>query len=93
MNRILKRILLTAKDVALDAASEAVPGSGVLISGVQKLLDKDDTNNSAAIAELESGTVAAISALKGADVLDAALLAEGITEIEAGFKKIKKSVH
>lgn len=92
MNKILKKILLTAKDVGIETAASLVPGSSILISGITRLLDKDDTNNSGALAEIENGLITALQSLKPGEINDALLLAEGLKELEEGFKKVRMAV-
>ena len=92
MNKILKSILLTAKDVALNVASNSIPGASIVISGVTKLLDNDNLNNSGAINELGEGVVIAIKSLKGDDITNAPLVAEGIQDLQTGFDKIRRGI-
>jgi 6,7-dimethyl-8-ribityllumazine synthase len=92
MNKILKQVLMTAKDIALDTATHAVPGAGVVISGVTKMFDKDKTNNTDGLMEIESGVIASINAIKQTDMIDPAMVAEGIKELQSGFDKIRKGI-
>ena len=92
MNRIIRNILLTAKDIAIQSTMQVVPGSALVISGVQKLLDKDDHNNAGAIEELGVGVIAAIESIKGEDVADEVMIASGVVDIKLGFAKIQKGL-
>lgn len=92
MNRILKNILTTARDLALESATKTIPGASVVISGVTKLVDHDHTNNGGAITEIGNGVVTAIESLKGEDVVDEVLVAQGVMEVKGGLDKIKRGL-
>lgn len=92
MNKILKNILLAAKDVALESVSTVVPGSAVLIDGVQKLVDKDDNNNSTAIAEIGTGLITAVGDIDPNLIKDPTLLAKGVAKVNDGITDIKHAL-
>lgn len=92
MNNILKQILLVAKDVATESVGRVIPGSQLVVSGIQKLLDKEDENNSSAINELEMGVLSVLNDLKPELIRDDVAFAEGIVELEKAFKKVKNSI-
>lgn len=94
MNRIVKMVLMAAKEAALDAASSAVPGAGILIGGVEKLIDKDNDNNSEAITELVTGLTTAVTSLDSKHIKDQSKVAhavelfqQGAAELKAGLQK------
>jgi hypothetical protein len=89
MNAILRKILGAAKDIALQTATEAVPGAGIAISGATKLFDKDNSNNAEGLSEIESGVISAVRGLDPSHVSNATLVAEGVTELEDGFRKVR----
>lgn len=92
MNKILKKILLTAKDIALETATESIPGAAIAIGGVTKLFDKDDSNNASAISEIEDGIITAIQNLAPSEVSNATLVAEGLKGLKEDFDKIKRGL-
>jgi hypothetical protein len=92
MNSILKKILITIGQAAEDTVSNTVPGAGTIIKGVTKLIDKDHTNNAEAIDELEQGLLTAIQSLSPAQVSNASLVLQGVTELKSGFDKIKQGL-
>lgn len=89
MNKILKAFLQTAGKVAQEAATETLPGAGILIGGVTKLVDKNHDNNAEAIGEIESGLVSALSALEPDKVSNPVLLAEALVELQDVVSKVK----
>ena len=82
----------TLLEVAASVAETTVPGGKVLIGGVKKLLDPDDTNNLEAVQEVESGLFTALEAIKEKNVADEALFAEGSRELYLGFAKVRASL-
>lgn len=89
MNKILKKILLTAKDISVETASQALPGAAVAINGVTQLFDKNNSNNATALLEIENGIIAAVKSLDATKVADAMLIATGLQEIQDGFSKVR----
>lgn len=89
MNSILKKILLVAKDVAETSVSQVIPGSGLAIGGIEKLLDKEKDNDVQALIELETGIISAINSLKKSKVVDQNQLNAGILELKSAFDHIK----
>ncbi len=89
VNKILKQILLTAKQVAEDTASKTIPGASIVIGGVEKLVDHDKTNNISALFEMESGIITALNSLKQEEIVNATLLNQGIMEMSSGFEKVR----
>lgn len=92
LRTILKNILLNAKDIAIETATSSIPGAATVISGVTRLVDHDDTNNSGAVAEIGEGVITAVTSLKGEQVVDAGLLAQGIAELKSGFEKVRRAI-
>lgn len=92
MNKILKGILLTAKDIALEGATSVVPGSALVIAGAQRLLDHDDANNGAALEELGAGVVQAVDALDPSQIDNPALVQVGLQDLQRGIAEIKRGL-
>lgn len=92
MNKILKSILTTARDIALDTVEKTVPGSALVIDGARRLLDKDESNNGDAVADLGAGVVEAVESLKGDEVIDESLVAEGVLELKSAIQKIRRGI-
>lgn len=92
MNKILKKFLETARDVAIETATQSLPGAGIAIGGVTKLFDKDNSNNSAAIVEIESGVIEAIQSLDSSALRDSALVAQGLADLKKGFDELKRGL-
>lgn len=92
MNKILKSVLLTAKDIALESASTVIPGAGVVISGVQKLVDHDNSNNGEAVTEIGEGVIVAVNSLRPDQIIDAAKVTLGVMHIKQGIAELKQGI-
>lgn len=92
MNKILKAFLETAGTIAKDAASQAIPGAGILIGGVTKLVDKNHDNNAEAIGELEQGLVTALGSIDTSLIKDPMALTLAVTELQDAFAKVKTAL-
>jgi len=91
MNQSLKLILKGLAGVGKEFAKE-LPGGGLVVDGIENLLDKDNSNNIEAINKLSEGTVTAIESLAEKDIMNQVLFVQGCRELEDAFMKIKSSL-
>lgn len=90
MNKLIKAILIGLKDHATDLVP--IPGVKLIISSIEKLIDKDKSNNFPAIVDLSDGVIEAIEGIKGTEIADQVLFNEGLNGLRMDFLKIKNSL-
>jgi len=91
MNSALKKVLIAAREIGEALGASMIPGGAQIISGVEKLVDKDKTNNWSAVDDLGDGTLKALEFIKGKDLVDETVFMSGYGDIKQGFEKIKLS--
>lgn len=92
MNHLFKNILVTLGKSALAEVGTLVPGANLAIDGITKLFDKNNDNNREGLEGIEMGILQAIRSLSPDKVDNATLVAEGLTELEAGFAKVRQGL-
>lgn len=90
MNKLIKAILLGLKDHATDIIP--VPGVRLIISSVEKLIDKDKSNNFPGIVDLSDGVIDAVEGLKGEEIADQDLFNLALDNLRLGFTQLRQSL-
>jgi hypothetical protein len=85
MNQILKNVLHVAEEVAV----KAVPGAGLVDSGVHAIIDH---RVEAGVITVATGAVELINQVKGVDIADSDLFNTGLSEMASGLAKVKRSL-
>tara|TARA_R110000868_G_scaffold16913_7_gene74973 strand:- start:9141 stop:9422 length:282 start_codon:yes stop_codon:yes gene_type:complete len=91
MNKALKNILRAGAIIGKELADE-FPGGGLVVSGIEALVDKDNKGNIKAVSDIGTGVVLALNAIKNDEVVNAQLFTAGINELEDALMKIKMSL-
>lgn len=91
MNKAFKNILKAGAILGKGLATE-FPGGGLIVSGVEALVDKDNKGNMKAIDDIATGTIQALEAIKDEEVINEVLFSQGINELNDALMKIKMSL-
>ena len=96
IGKLLKSIALSALGAGIGAAvqtgDQEVPGSHDFISGVGKLLDKDDTNNQQGIDQIKSGFIQAVGAIDPSRVQNAAMLTSALADLARDLDRVRDAL-